>query len=104
MRSTLDLTQPTAAGSRWRAFRPAFRDAETGCVYYSRFADGRSAAVHVLDGLPDEVVLARTPGGRVKALKGSVVAGYVCEGSFYTREEAMREREAVIEALLSTAG
>ena len=40
-------------------FRPAFRNTETGRVYAARFADGRLAPVHTIDGLSDEVVVAR---------------------------------------------
>lgn len=68
--------------------RPAFMDAETGIVYASCFSDGRAAPFHLLDGLPDEVVLARNPFGRVDAIKQSVVSGFVLEQRFFTREEA----------------
>ncbi len=69
-------------------FRPAFFDAATGTVYDSCFADGRPAPVHVLDGLPDEVVAERDSGGEVIAARESVVAGFVRHGCFYSREEA----------------
>lgn len=70
---------------------PAFLDSETGRVLPSRFSDGRPAQVHVLDGLPDDVVVSRNGGGRVVAVKGSIVAGFVRDGRFYTREEAAQE-------------
>ena len=68
-------------------FRPAFMDEMTQVVYRSCFADGTSAPVHLLDGLPDEVVLSRDAGGRVVAAKASIVAGFVRDGHFYSREE-----------------
>lgn len=77
-----------SAENRSYGFRPAFRDADTDAVYASAFADGRHAPFHLLDGLPDEVVLARDAGGRVTAVKGSVVAGFLYDGKFYTRDEA----------------
>lgn len=77
-----------SAENRSYGFRPAFRDADTDRVYASAFADGRCAPFHLLDGLPDEVVLARDAGGRVTAVKGSVIAGFLCDGKFYTRDEA----------------
>lgn len=80
-----------SAGNRAFGFRPAFRDAQTDTVYASAFADGRPAPFHLLDGLPDEVVLGRDAGGRVTAVKGSVVAGFECDGKFYTRDEAARQ-------------
>ncbi|MDT3671228.1 MAG: hypothetical protein ROZ37_12970 [Aromatoleum sp.] len=70
------------------AFRPAFLDRDTSQVYESRFADGRPAPIHLLDGLPDEVVVARTTCGRVLAVKESVIAGFVRAARFYSREEA----------------
>lgn len=69
-------------------FRPAFRDDDTGVVYRARFLDGNPAPFHVLDGLPDEVVVSRAETGRVLAVKGSLVSGFVRLGRFYTRDEA----------------
>lgn len=74
--------------NRGLGFLPAFMDAVTRVIYRSCFADGRPAPFHLLDGLPDEVVVERAPSGRVAAIRGSVVAGFVREGRFYTREEA----------------
>jgi hypothetical protein len=69
-------------------FRPAFMDAVTRAIYRSCFADGRPAPFHLLDGLPDEVVASRDAGGRVAAVKASIVAGFVRDGRFYSRAEA----------------
>jgi hypothetical protein len=69
-------------------FRPAFRDDDTGLVYHARFLDGNPAPFHVLDGLPPEVVVSRAESGRVTAVKGSLVSGFVRLGRFYTRDEA----------------
>jgi hypothetical protein len=44
--------------------------------------------MHLLEGLPDTLLLARAPSGRVTAVKDSVVAGFVRDGRFYTRDEA----------------
>lgn len=73
--------------NRSEGFRPAFRDCETGRIYDSRFGDGRPAPCHLLDGLPDEVVLARDDFGRVRGVKPSVVSGFVRARQFYTRDE-----------------
>lgn len=75
-------------------FRPAFMDTQTRIIYRSCFADGRPAPFHLLDGLPDEVVLKRLPGGRVASVKESVVSGFVHNGRFFTREDAARCVEA----------
>ncbi|MCP5158478.1 MAG: hypothetical protein H6975_03515 [Gammaproteobacteria bacterium] len=69
-------------------FLPGFLDQDTGVVYLSRWADGRLAPFHALDGLPDHLVLARGSTGRVMAVKASVIAGFVRGGCFYTREQA----------------
>ena len=77
-----------SAESRPLGFQPAFADRETRAIYLSRFADGRPAPCHLLDGLPRELVVSRRPCGRVAAVKGSLVSGFVRAGRFYTREEA----------------
>ncbi|WP_290652135.1 hypothetical protein [Aquisalimonas sp.] len=67
---------------------PGFSDEETGCVYRALYRDGSPAPMHVLDGLPDEVVLDRDADGHVMAVKSSLVSGFIFNGCFYTREEA----------------
>jgi len=74
--------------SRELGFRPAFLDRATGAVYLAQFADGRRAAMHVLDGLPAHLVTCRGETGRVLAVRDSVVAGFQRQGRFYSREEA----------------
>jgi hypothetical protein len=74
-------------------FRPAFYDFATQRIYASRFADGRLAPFHLLDGLPDEVVIDRTASGRVTAVKATVISGFLRNGYFYTRTAAARAVE-----------
>jgi hypothetical protein len=69
-------------------FLPAFCDTQTGTVYLSRFRDGRLAPIHLLDGLPEELVIQHTPSGQVIVVKASVMAGFVYGGRFLTREQA----------------
>jgi hypothetical protein len=71
-------------------FKPAFMDTATRLVYTSRFADGTPAPVHLLDGLPPELVIERNVQGRAIAVKATVIAGFVRDGHFYTRAEAGR--------------
>ncbi|HUJ00004.1 MAG TPA: hypothetical protein VLY46_07195 [Usitatibacter sp.] len=71
-------------------FRPAFLDFETQTIYPSRFVNGAPAPFHVLDGLPDEVVIDRTPAGRVVAAKATLISGFERNGFFYTRTAAAR--------------
>jgi hypothetical protein len=74
--------------NRGVGFRPAFLDTRTLSIHPSRFADGRPAPFHSIDGLPDALVLERDPGGRVVAAHPSVVSGFERDGRFYTRDEA----------------
>ena len=74
--------------NRSGGFLPAFYDRATGRAVLARFADGRPAPMHLLDGLPDEWVAERDATGRISAIKISVVAGFVRDGFFYTREQA----------------
>lgn len=69
-------------------FVPAFFDTATRRVYLSRFADGRPAPFHLLDGMPQETVAARDAGGRPSRLLASIVSGFYRDGRFYTRDEA----------------
>ena len=73
-------------GNRSYGFLPAFRDSQTGAVYLSRFANGRVAPMHLLDGLP--LITRRTASGHVAAVTGSVTATSLGEGCFYTRDQA----------------
>jgi len=77
-----------SAENREVGFRPAFLDTRTQTIYPSRFGDGRPAPFHLLDGLPDELVLARHAGARVAQVSAAVVSGFVRGGRFYTREVA----------------
>jgi hypothetical protein len=71
-------------------FRPAFFDCATCTVYLSRYRDGRIAPLHLLDGLPDDVVLVRAQCGRVVVVKSSLISGFERNGFFYTRAAAAR--------------
>ncbi len=71
-----------------RGFIPGFMDRETGVVYNSCWADGRPAPFHALDGLPAHLIRERDHGGHITAVKASVIAGFIHQGCFYTREQA----------------
>ncbi len=81
-------TGGVSAENRSSGFLPAFYDAATGRAALARFADGRPAPMHLLDGLPDDWVAERDSAGRIRAVKDSVIAGFVRDGYFYTREQA----------------
>ena len=79
--------------NRIRGFIPGFLDRETGEIYASRRADGTPAPIHMMDGLPDELIVSRTPSGQVAAIKGTVILGFILDGDFYTREQAAHALE-----------
>lgn len=74
--------------ARKARFVPAFKDLETGRVELSCLASGDPAAMHVISCLPDEWAAARNAAGEIIALKPSIIAGFVRDDRFYTREEA----------------
>ena len=81
-------TGGVSAENQSLGFAPAFLDTTTHQIYRACFADGRPAPMHLLEGLPPAVVATRDATGRVTALKPTVLAGFVREERFYTREQA----------------
>ena len=74
--------------NRGNGFRPAFQDTETGRVEISRFPDGQSAPMHLIDGLPESWIVARDAASKPTAIKHTVIAGFVRDNCFYTRSQA----------------
>lgn len=85
-------TSGVSQNNGFAGFLPAFHDIESGRIELSRFADGTPSPIHLLDGLPDEWVIHKSPQGHVTAIKHSVVAGFLFHGKFLTREQAARYR------------
>lgn len=81
-------TGGVSAVNRSQHFVPAFFDLASGQAFRSKFADGCPAPIHMLDGLPDALILKRSPTGTVTAARESVIAGFLRNGRFYTREQA----------------
>jgi hypothetical protein len=79
--------------NRSLGLRPAFRDNASGKVYPSCFADGRPAPFHLLDGLPDALVMRRADSGQVLEAKAGLVCGFLLHDRFYTRDEAAALRQ-----------
>lgn len=80
-------TGATSAHCRPFGFRPAFYDTSSRTIHLSRFADGRLAPIHLLDGLPEQVVVSRDATGRIEAVSDAIVSGFEMYGRFYTRDE-----------------
>jgi len=74
--------------NRVQGFVPAFYDPETDTVELSRFANGSLAPIHLLEGLPEDWVVERSLDGMIRAIKESVIAGFVRGEYFYTRQQA----------------
>lgn len=74
--------------NRGFGFCPAFLDKESGEFVVCCHADGAPATVHLFDGVPPAWVALRDVDGRPIAVKASIVAGFVRDGHFLTREQA----------------
>jgi len=70
-------------------FTPAFLDYNTGKIYHSCFSNGEPAAVHLYDGLPDEVVTKRNEDNKVIAVVDSIISGFIFNDEFLTRDQAI---------------
>ncbi len=90
MKRLVNFELPERTEERVLGFEPAYLDTATMAIYRSRFADGRPARFHILDGLPEEVVWNRSAAGHVTVAKPSLIAGYVRGGFFYTASAAAR--------------
>lgn len=77
-----------SAENRHFGFCPAFMNKESGECVLSCSRNGAPAAIHQFDGLPDAWVAMRDAAGRPVAVKAAVVAGFVRDGHFFTREQA----------------
>ena len=83
-------TGGVSRNNRAAGFLPGYCNVSTGEAVISCFADGSPSPVHLLDGLPDAWVAERDASGRVRQTVPMVVAGFIRDGCFYTREAAAR--------------
>lgn len=80
--------------NRSLGFIPAFCDTETGAVYLSCHKDGTQAAIHILDGLPENLITARDSQKKIITVKPSVIPGFIKDEQFYTREQAAEKAQS----------
>ena len=73
--------------NRLHGFVPAFCDSGTGTFYLSRFSNGRVVPIHLLDGLPPELIVEKTMSRTVITVRESVIAGFMRDNLFYTRQQ-----------------
>jgi len=69
-------------------FIPAFRDEGTGRVELARFRNGDVAPMHLIAGLPADWATAFDEDGDVSSVKTTIIAGFVRDEEFFTRDEA----------------
>lgn len=69
-------------------FIPAFLDTKKGEIHLARFADGRLAPMHILEGLPKELIAVRDATGHATATVPTLIAGFAHQEQFYTRKQA----------------
>ena len=74
------LSPNVSSGNRAYGFAPGFLDTGTGAVYVSCDAHGHRAPSHRLDGLPNDLVVARNLSGGVAHVKRSIVSRFRREG------------------------
>ena len=72
-------------------FLPAFCNRVDGRVELARLPNGKPAPMHLIAALPKAWAARCDEGGNVVELIDSVIAGFVKNGRFYTREEAAQE-------------
>ncbi len=73
-------------------FLPAFQDPFSGETHLSTYADGRIAAVHLLDGVPAHWVDEWDEQGRPISLQDGIVAGFMRHHRFCTYRELTAHR------------
>jgi hypothetical protein len=77
-----------SAENNGHGFIPAFFDTAKGEIHLARFVDGRLAPMHILEGLPKDLITLEDATGRVTATVPTLIAGFVHQQRFYTREQA----------------
>ncbi len=85
---TYDGTGGVSDGNCTAGFIPAFCDTVTGRVEPSRHADGSLAPIHLLTGLPREWIVEQGNDITVLDVKKTVIAGFLRDGVFFTRDQA----------------
>jgi len=74
--------------NRCEGFQAAFFNTESNTAEIARFADGSPAPFHILDGVPTDWVTERDDAGKIVAVRSTIIAGFIRDGVFYTREQA----------------
>lgn len=70
-------------------FIPAFYDALSHTVFLSCYKSGQLAPIHVLEGIPDNIIKNRTLTNNRGESKNSLIIGFIFKNKFLTRKQAI---------------
>ena len=82
-------TKGVSENNSHEGFKPAFLNKATGRVEVARLKNRRAASMHIISWLPREWAATVDKAGLVLSLKPGIIAGFVQNGVFYTRKEAV---------------
>ena len=80
-------TAGVSRNSRASGFAPAFLDKKTGLIEIARLENGQPSPTHIIRWLPSSWAGSLASDGSVKSLKPGIIAGFVRDGVFFTREQ-----------------
>ena len=81
-------TRGVSKNNRRFGFKPAFLNKRNGEVEVAKFENGSPAPMHIISWLPEEWAASRAEDGSIESLQPEIIAGFVADGIFYTRDEA----------------
>ena len=82
-------TNGVSANNHDKGFIPAFKDPATGRIEPARSRQGDVATMHLICGLPREWAAETDENGSVTCLKPGIIAGFIKDGQFFTRDQAI---------------
>lgn len=80
-------TTGVSRNNRASGFTPAFLDKKTGVIEIARLKNGQPSPTHIISWLPSSWAGRLASDGSVESLKPGIIAGFVRDGVFYTREQ-----------------
>jgi hypothetical protein len=80
-------TAGVSRNNRTSGFTPAFLDKKTGLIEIAKLKNGQPSPMHIISWLPRKWASRLAADGTVECLKPGIIAGFVRDGVFYTREQ-----------------